>query len=273
MPGGWSGAITTGNAARVLAQADAHGLDKTLFEVDSPALVALADASRYTGRPELAVRALLAQRQRFPDTPAAHAAAFLLGRLADDRGEVAAGLAWYRRYLAETPNGPYAAEALGRKMLAVERISGRTPRAAWPPNTSNAFPTGPTCSRRTRSSRIRRRDASAPHARESMRSSRAGRGGGAGRDSVRAAAHARRARRARDGGGARRDEGDGGRAARRRSHSGRGGPAHPRRAGRGRAEQPRRDLRGRGRLRAAAKRPRRPRRSRCRGRTASPPSA
>src|SRR5204863_6467993 len=96
-PRAWSGAITTGNAARVLSQADAHGLDKTLLEVDGPALVALADASRYTGRAELAVRALLAQRQRFPDTPAAHAAAFLLGRLADDRGEVAAGLASYRR--------------------------------------------------------------------------------------------------------------------------------------------------------------------------------
>ena len=89
------------------------------------ALVALADAVRYSGRPEIAVRAFIAERQRFPNTPAAHAAAFFLGRLADDRGEVAAGLAWYRRYLGEMPQGPYAAEALGRKMLAVERISGR----------------------------------------------------------------------------------------------------------------------------------------------------
>jgi len=124
-PRAWSAAITSGNAARVLAEADAHGLDKALLEVDSTALVALADASRYTGRPEVAVRALVAERQRFPESPSAHAAAFLLGRLADDRGEVAAGLAWYRRYLSEAPNGPYAAEALGRKMLAVERISGR----------------------------------------------------------------------------------------------------------------------------------------------------
>ena len=141
-PRAWSGAITTGNAARVLSQADAHGLDKTLLEVDGPALVALADASRYTGRPELAVRALLAQRQRFPDTPAAHAAAFLLGRLADDRGEVAAGLAWYRRYLAETPNGPYAAEALGRKMLAVERISGRDAARSVATEYVQRFPDG-----------------------------------------------------------------------------------------------------------------------------------
>ena len=96
-----------------------------MLEVDSTALSALADAARYSVRPEIAVRALVASRQRFPKTPFAHAAAFFLGRLADDRGAVAEGLAWYRRYLGETPDGPYAAEALGRKMLAVERISGR----------------------------------------------------------------------------------------------------------------------------------------------------
>jgi len=124
-PRTWTSAATSGHAARVVAEAEAHGLEKTLLEVDATALMALSDASRYSGRPEVAVRALMAERQRFPETALAHAAAFLLGKLADDRGEVAASLAWYRRYLAETPEGPYAAEALGRKMLAVERISGR----------------------------------------------------------------------------------------------------------------------------------------------------
>jgi TolA-binding protein len=141
-PRAWSAAITSGNAARVLAEAEAHGLDKALLEVDSTALVALADASRYSSRPEVAVRALVAERQRFPDTPPAQAAAFLLGRLADDRGEVAAGLAWYRRYLSETPNGPYAAEALGRKMLAVERISGRDAARSVASQYVERFPNG-----------------------------------------------------------------------------------------------------------------------------------
>ena len=139
VPRTWS---ASGNAPRVLAEADAHGIDRTLVEVDSPALVALADAARYQGRPELAVRALVAQRQRFPKTPSAHAAAFLLGRLADDSGEVAAGLAWYRRYLSETPNGPYAAEALGRKMLAVERISGRDAARSVAAEYVERFPNG-----------------------------------------------------------------------------------------------------------------------------------
>jgi len=141
-PRTWSSAITTGHAARVVAEAEAHGLDKTLLEVDSTALVALADASRYSSRPEVAVRAFVAERQRFPDTPAAHSAAFFLGRLADDRGEVAAGLAWYRRYLSERPQGPYAAEALGRKMLAVERIAGRDAARSVAAEYIERFPNG-----------------------------------------------------------------------------------------------------------------------------------
>jgi hypothetical protein len=124
-PRRWAGHVATGNAAAVLAEADAHGLDRTLVEVDGTALAALADAARYSGRQEVAVRAMMAQRQRFPNTAASRAAAFLLGRLADDQGEPASGLAWYRRYLTEAPDGADAAEALGRKMLAVERLSGR----------------------------------------------------------------------------------------------------------------------------------------------------
>jgi hypothetical protein len=141
-PRTWFAAITSGDAARVVDEAEAHGLDKTLLEVDSTALSALADAARYSSRPEIAVRALVASRQRFPKTAFAHAAAFFLGRLADDRGAVAEGLAWYRRYLGETPDGPYAAEALGRKMLAVERISGREAARGVASEYVGRFPNG-----------------------------------------------------------------------------------------------------------------------------------
>src|SRR4029077_2412756 len=68
---------------------------------------------------------LNAERARFPGTPPAQVAAFLLGRLADDRGDTPVALDWYRRYLAEAPRGPYAPDALGRAMLTVERLSGR----------------------------------------------------------------------------------------------------------------------------------------------------
>ena len=57
--------------------------------------------------------------------PHARQAAFTLGKLTDDRGDSAGALDWYRRYLTEAPRGPFAAEALGREMLTVERLSGR----------------------------------------------------------------------------------------------------------------------------------------------------
>jgi ferric-dicitrate binding protein FerR (iron transport regulator) len=124
-PSGWATAVAAGDGKAILGEAESHGIERTLAEVDGAALAALADAARYGSRPDLAARALLTQRGRFPGTPAARAAAFYLGKLTDDRGDAAGALDWYRRYLAEAPRGPFAAEALGREMLTVERLSGR----------------------------------------------------------------------------------------------------------------------------------------------------
>ena len=124
-PQRWSERVSAGDAKGVVAEAVAHGLDAAVTDTDAPELVALADAARYAGRTYLAERVLRAQRTRFPGSAAAGAAAFFLGRLADDRGAAADGLDWYRRYLTEEPQGPYAAEALGREMIGVARLSGR----------------------------------------------------------------------------------------------------------------------------------------------------
>ena len=124
-PQKWSTRVSTGDAAGVVDEAVAHGIDAVVADADGPALVALADAARYAGRKYLAERVLRAQRTRFPGTPAAGAAAFFLGRIADDRGAPEEGLDWYRRYLAEQPRGAYAAEALGREMIGVAHVSGR----------------------------------------------------------------------------------------------------------------------------------------------------
>ena len=65
---------------------------------------------------------MLAQRHRFAGTLRAEEASFLLGRLADGPGGRASdALAWYERYLREAPSGAYAAEAMGRMMLVLER--------------------------------------------------------------------------------------------------------------------------------------------------------
>jgi TolA-binding protein len=141
-PQRWSARVSTGDSKGVVAEAVAHGIDAAVADADAPALVALADAARYAGRTYLAERVLRAQRTRFPGTPAAGAAAFFLGRLADDRGAAADGLDWYRRYLTEEPQGAYAAEALGREMIGVARLSGRPAARALALEYLRRFPDG-----------------------------------------------------------------------------------------------------------------------------------
>jgi TolA-binding protein len=70
----------------------------------------------------LARRVLLTHRARFPGTLRAKEASFLLGRLAEGHGgHVADALTWYDRYLQEAPSGAYAAEAMGRMMIVLDR--------------------------------------------------------------------------------------------------------------------------------------------------------
>ena len=141
-PKRWSERVSSGDAKGVVAEAVAHGIDSAVTDADAAELVALADAARYAGRTYLAERVLRAQRTRFPGTPPAGAAAFFLGRLADDRGAAADGLDWYRRYLTEQPQGPYAAEALGREMIGVARLSGRPAARGLAREYLHRFPDG-----------------------------------------------------------------------------------------------------------------------------------
>jgi len=96
--------------------------------VPATELAALADAARYRRRDDVARRALLAERARFPRSARARDAAFLLGRLEETSGGGVRALEWYDRYLQEAPLGAYASEALARKMTATARVQG--PRAA-----------------------------------------------------------------------------------------------------------------------------------------------
>jgi ferric-dicitrate binding protein FerR (iron transport regulator) len=141
-PQRWQARVSAGDAKSVVAEAVSHGIDAVVADADGPALVALADAARYAGRTYLAERVLRAQRTRFPGTPAAGAAAFFLGRLAEDRGAPAEGLDWYRRYLSDEPSGPYAAEALGREMIGVAGVSGQPAARALALEYLRRFPEG-----------------------------------------------------------------------------------------------------------------------------------
>src|SRR5262249_30536975 len=124
-PPSWSKRISMGDFDGVLADADRRGIEGALHQSSLDDLAALADAARYGRRGDLARRALLEIRSRFPSSADARSAAFLLGRMADDSGSPSAALQWYDVYLREGPSGSLAAEALGRKMLAVRRTGGR----------------------------------------------------------------------------------------------------------------------------------------------------
>jgi hypothetical protein len=127
----WADALASGHWDRILHDVERAGLDASLNRASSEDLFALADAARYRRRPDLARAALLAERRRFPDSPRALDATFLLGRVEESLGSgMARAIAWYDEYLARAPTGAYAAEALGRKMTVTNEVNG--PQRARP---------------------------------------------------------------------------------------------------------------------------------------------
>jgi ferric-dicitrate binding protein FerR (iron transport regulator) len=140
----WTQRVAAGDFRGVLAEAEQRGLDATLAQGALPDLVALADAARYAGRVDVAHRALSTQRERFAGSNAARTAAFLLGRLADTSEKQPAGaIGWYDRYLAEAPSGEFASEALGRKLVAQQRVSGPASARPTAQEYLRRFPQGP----------------------------------------------------------------------------------------------------------------------------------
>jgi TolA-binding protein len=121
----WRSELAAGQFQAIVDQALGQGLDAAFARSPSGELAALADAARYVRRGEIARGALQAQRQRFPGSERARAAAFFLGRMAEADGDVHGALGWFDAYLGEAPNGTYAPEALGRKMTLVEKVEGK----------------------------------------------------------------------------------------------------------------------------------------------------
>jgi TolA-binding protein len=121
----WAPARAAGDWNRILELATQRGIERTLVERGSEDLALLADSAHYLRRDNIAQQALLAQRQRFPGSTRAKDAAFLLGRIVEARsGGASEALVWYERHLEEAPNGPYASEALGRRMTVLARLHG-----------------------------------------------------------------------------------------------------------------------------------------------------
>jgi TolA-binding protein len=143
----WSALLSSGDFEGIVHQAQRRGIDNVVGKGTSSELAELADAARYSRHDSLARRALLAQRRRFPGSPAAKDAAFLLGRLDETELNAASAIEWYGRYLQEVPNGTYASDALGREMLLMESASMDAQARASASDYLNRFPNGAYSSR------------------------------------------------------------------------------------------------------------------------------
>jgi hypothetical protein len=141
--GRWPAELAEGRASQVVEEARRLGIARVLSTSSSEDLFALADAARFERQRDLAREALLAQRQRFPGSPRAVEASFLLGRLEDEStGGPERALGWYDRYLAEAPRGAYVSETLGRKMMVLERAHRRSDAASIAAAYLQRFPSG-----------------------------------------------------------------------------------------------------------------------------------
>jgi len=142
-PESWSTLVARGQYGRVLEAAEGRGNGTVLQMSPESDVEALADAARFSGRRELAEQSLKALRTRFPGTAPAIGATFLLGRMADDAASPSAAVKWYATYLSEAPAGAFAAEALGRRMLALRRLNDPESTRVAARDYLARFPNGP----------------------------------------------------------------------------------------------------------------------------------
>jgi hypothetical protein len=136
----WTKQVAQGHFSAVVEEAEQRGLERTLTSASLEELAALADAARYSGRSTVAKRALLVERQRFPNSGAARDAAFFLGRMAEETG---GAIEWYERYVSESPRGAYASQAFGRKMMLLYKQRGVGAAKPVAADYLSRYPNGP----------------------------------------------------------------------------------------------------------------------------------
>ncbi len=125
----WRRLATEGKHEQAVAEAEKLGFDKLARTLGPVDLWDLATSARFAKKGKLAVKALTAYRERFPGSSRSDTAAFLLGRVEMELEDAPAEAAkWFETYLAESPNGQLAEEAMGRLMDA-QKKAGNDARA------------------------------------------------------------------------------------------------------------------------------------------------
>ena len=139
----WPALVARGAFAEIVTQARRRGIENVLAHGSDVDLAAFADAARYTREPQLARRGLLALRARFPGTDRAKSGAFFLGRLGEaGEDHVDNALAWYDRYLQESPGGSYAEGAMAREMFLLRQHKMRARATAMAERYLAEYPEG-----------------------------------------------------------------------------------------------------------------------------------
>jgi FecR-like protein len=138
----WDALVAKGRFAEVVRDAEALGVGAVLSSRGGSDLKALGQAARYTGDRALSLRAFNALRERFASSEAGRPASFFIARVQEEQGSAREALRWLSIYLGEAPRGVYAAEALGRRLMLTERVSGRATAAPLAREYLERFPQG-----------------------------------------------------------------------------------------------------------------------------------
>jgi tetratricopeptide (TPR) repeat protein len=117
----WNALLNAGQFSAIMRDADARGVERLLESAPASDLKVLALAARYTGRRGLSLRAWQALRSRYSADSINQGAAFFLARGYEEQGDTAEAMRWLARYLAESPGGAYASEALGLRVLLLSK--------------------------------------------------------------------------------------------------------------------------------------------------------
>ena len=141
-PDDWATLIANGRFQDVVRAIAPQDLPRILETSSSSSLKSLAQAAHYTGHTAMARGAYEALRRRFPSSNDGKQAAFFLGRMDDEQGRPTQAVNWFDTYLAESPRGVYAAEALGRKLLIVQHTRGSAAAAQLAREYLAKFPEG-----------------------------------------------------------------------------------------------------------------------------------
>jgi TolA-binding protein len=144
-PPSWRELAARGQSRAALAAA-LERFDDECQHASAADLMLLADQARYAGDGPHAKTALMAVRSRFPHTPRAATAAFLLGRLAFNTGAYGDAATWFQQVSVEAPDGSLARETAGRLIEARENAGDHVAARAAAQRYLQRYPAGPDAS-------------------------------------------------------------------------------------------------------------------------------